>query len=311
MMQSRHSHLYDKLPDHQREAIAQYLKRREAERDARRKFSIPSPQLVRQKKALAEHLAKLVDPDLADKAREIVQQEKVRFRNYGADIPPISRFRSPPRVTDASMRWIASFPIGQHGIWPTVTGANTAQIGGKATYLSDDRVVFDIGVTGFYGMDPHHLLVFGETPPRWNSGPVATLMGYVYAWTGLQFILSYGDKWAKCRLKLHHEVFQSPPGTPPVNLGVSDTEVREYVNEENESRWVYNLIDMDSWLMPYAYFSLAFPNETVFALVEIMFEIELEGDAAISFGWPYEDAHQFENPMHIEIFEWTPLPWGT
>ena len=161
-------------------------------------------------------------------------------------------------------------------------------------------------------IEPNRLLPSTETPQRWSSAPVASIFGYVYGWTGLQFIFSYGDKWAKCRLKFHQEVSQIPANAPAISLGSSSgyDEIIPIINEENNTRWVIVPVTLENWLLPSASFVLANNTDPVFVTVSILFEIEMEGEATVSFGHPWDDTHQFENPTDIEIFEWIPTPWA-
>jgi hypothetical protein len=302
--------LFEQVTPHQQQAIEQIFERQAADRLARRKARMHSREFVDGRKQIYAEIANRFDPDgvMFKRLHELSRNEKARIREF---VPNVVQKSNPPRVTPGSMRCVAMNPVERHGIYVNQNGPGKVLMYGSAHDMGDDRVIFDVGVNAVYTLEPNRLNPSGENPPRWTSTPVASIFGRVYGWTGLwNPFFAADDKWAKCRLKIHQEVVQVSAAGASNFIGASSSlgsskydDFFVIIDEENKMQWTDRDVSLDTYLLPSASFGLANDTDPIFAVVSILFEVELEGEAAISFG---DSNNGFQPQTDIEIFAWTP-----
>lgn len=248
---------------------------------------------------------------LKNQLDEINKQARLRVPdNSGLNLMGY-QLTPPPEVSGPRFQWVqtTTLPGDMHGLRVEQVAGSEVVFKGKAEDLGDDRVVFTVGTESFFVITTQSMVSRStEIPPLVSSSPMVSLFGYVFGHTGLQFILSYGDKWAKCRLRLKHDVRQitGAPGSPPIILA-SEDELIPCIDEENNVNVVLHLVDRDPYnLIPTRLFTPDAKLENVFARVEIGFEVELEGKAMVGFVAP-NTAQENQTPLRAAVREWAPL----
>ena len=136
---------------------------------------------------------------------------------------------------------------------------------------------------------------------RYNSEPKIDLQRAIDGWTGFyDFLWAADDKWCKCRLVLRQSVYQIGFAAQLAVLA-DRTEVRTLIDEENRSRGVHvplpGIIEM-----PAVQFDPA-TNFSIWADLDVRFDIELEGDSFIGFSPEQNSA----GSVLLNMPQWKPV----
>lgn len=240
------------------------------------------PGMARELRGLRGKISEVMNIDIGAVDREVAIINKAA-RDRLVPVPDVAIIQRPkppppPPPADDHFWWIQTTAYGARGITHSFDDEGV-RFHGQSPYDGDQLLKFSVGATADFVIQASRLPP--STIGRWSSSPAIVLAGYIVGFTGLQFILSLGDKWCKCWLHLNHEIFQVPPATF-AHLGERHS-VIELMNEENNfdtvTRQMPGFIDL-----PRLDFSLADPNADVFAQIDVRFDIQLEGMSNIIFG---------------------------
>jgi hypothetical protein len=306
------------ISEAQIQKIDELTKKRRAIDEKHRVLVKPSKQAIETERRLNTKLMQALDLDITEISNIINEsnaEERERFIVNLTSLPvefwlPVISAphhvgpapKEPPPPPDNTIWWLRTDPYpwpGSRGIQMEWGPDGELHFFGKDNVgNSDDRVTFSVGATANFAMTPSRLI--SSTTGRWRSEPTITIDGNAYAYTGLQWWMSGGDKWSKCFLVLRQTVFQIPP-SGYVRLGerISRTAI---LNEENQNRW--QTAQMPGTVeMPRVDFSLADPASELHAELDIRFDIEVEGLAAMVLG-----ACTNDSPVVLRTYQWTPMP---
>lgn len=214
-----------------------------------------------------------------------------------SDLSPMD-FESPePRSSDPSF-WYSNSTISSTAPFTGEGQADGIHIRGKKTYDGGDLLSLNFGVTSRYELQENRVL--RPDRPPWRSAPHIELFGELMAWTDSQGLFD-GDRWSKCWMILRQTVFQNvfgPSGTYAYTLG-TNTVVREppIFFEENKGRVMTHRFP-GFQPMPQVDITRIFPGISIWAELEVRFEIQLEGNSLFwihpfdllvrGFQWPLE-----------------------
>lgn len=160
-------------------------------------------------------------------------------------------------------------------------------ITGGYTHHSGDFFASSFGVTVRYGLSAERIPF--SASGRWQSSAPIELFGGVRGYTGNSDFTT-GDLWAKCWLHQRHTIFQFGFGpTGPVPLIRGNGESHEVlIFEENMDRPVW--VPMPGFrLMPTALVTGVNTADTLWADVDLRFDVQLEGHGSLI--WPDPDIH--------------------
>lgn len=317
-MDVKRSDLFDTLSDAEKELLGEpadsltraLIKiRHEFARPDERVSAVNRELAVAVRRALPE--SEQLVQSLGDSARKrraetvFVPTRKPIWQVRDWQLPP------PPEIQGPSFRWVQTRVFGGHGIVVENQGP-LAFVKGQAADLGDDRKIFGVGMESFFMIPTRALQTMStETPQRWSHAPTVSILGVMSAFTSIgKFIFNWQDHWAKCRLHLRCEVLQAPTAGLPATTLSSGEDLHVIFDEENNLRWEFKLIEYENYLIVNSpSFMLAHDTENVLARVEIVFEVELEGQAEIRFRAPFVDQEQ-QATFTMAVREWAPWGWS-
>jgi hypothetical protein len=174
---------------------------------------------------------------------------------------------------------------------------------GSSRYKGDNLIARSTGVTFNFELN--------QFPPinstRWTSTPFMDLRGIISGWTGLYHPLwAADDKWCKCWLFLKQTVIQRTT-SGDLTLGTAQ-DVTELIKLENGYPIGQASIGLSPRPMPRVDFSMSDRTASILAILEIRFDIQLEGNASIWFrlldGSQTESVPSVSNSVLLEVPEW-------
>lgn len=203
---------------------------------------------------------------------------------------------------------IATDSPADHSFWwaetrPFVPGSVTPRWGddglhftGGPTWHSGDLFNTNFGAYVFFEVQPDRL---PQSPSGlFSSTPFVELFGGLLGYTGDDDIFT-GDLWSKCWLHLRQTVLQfgfGPTGPVPIVLGNAETH-ETLIFEENAERSVH--VNMPGFKpMPAVIFGGVNRSLSVFAHLEIRFDIQLEGAGTLLWCDPEVLLRTFQWPMN-------------
>lgn len=152
---------------------------------------------------------------------------------------------------------------------------------GERKYTGDDLIRFSVGATSHFELRPSDI---PDSPTgRYRSAPPADAHGLVFGLTGNYLpVLFADDKWCHCYRVLRHALWQLVNGQWRA-LGERQ-QVDTLINLENVVQVGDAAVRLSGFMpSPVLDFGLADRSVSVWAQVEIRFDVDLEGDAFISF----------------------------
>ena len=224
----------------------------------------------------------------------IQSQELPTVQPYG-DLVPMDFEPPAPERSDSSF-WAS------HWEWfgtPPFTGEvqpDGLHFRGKKTSDSGSLQFLNYGVRSWYGIDADRIPQ--SSTGRWRSAPHVELFGDLLAWTD-DYDIFTGDSWSKCWMIRRQTLVQNlfgPTGPVPTKIGEA-VEVQNIFNEENQhAHKVHRLPGFQG--MPPVVINQIFGSLTIWAELEVRFDIQLEGNAlhwiepfdllVRMFQWPLE-----------------------
>lgn len=153
---------------------------------------------------------------------------------------------------------------------------------GERHWGGNDLIRFSVGATS------HFVLPIEAIPPtpsrgRFRSAPPADHRGSIFGQTGYYFPpFAADDKWCHCFRVVRHALWQLVNGQWKA---LGDRQQSEtLIHLENVFQVGNQFVPLSGFMpMPVIDFGLVTRNEPVWAQVEIRYDIDLEGDALISF----------------------------
>ena len=151
---------------------------------------------------------------------------------------------------------------------------------GRRTWGGDDLISFSVGGTSHFVLEPQNI---PESPyGRYRSAPPGDANGTIYGYQGPYSGPFGSDRRCNCYRVFRHSLWQRI-NTEWVRVG------EKFQNEilirlENSDQHVVQRPLSGFMPSPEFEFGIADRSQPVWAQVEIRFDVELEGDAAISFG---------------------------
>jgi hypothetical protein len=131
---------------------------------------------------------------------------------------------------------------------------------------------------------------------RWLSTPYVELFGGLFGYTGDDDILT-GDLWSKCWMHRDQQLYQfgfGPDGPTQIILGQAH-ESETLIFEEDGDQSVHVGLRGYQWMPPVT-FGYIYPTRSIWARLEIRFDIQTEGAGSIleinpnvllrAFQWP-------------------------
>lgn len=158
---------------------------------------------------------------------------------------------------------------------------------GKKTYNGSSLIKLSFGVKSRYEL--HASRVPRPNQPPWRSAPHVELFGQLLAWTERGGIFS-GDNWSKCwmirRQTLSQFIFAQPGTNNERKIGEA-IEVQNIFNEENRGRnQSHRFIGHQP--MPPVVLTQIFPGVSIWAELEVRFDIQLEGNSLLWIEHPFD-----------------------
>jgi hypothetical protein len=152
---------------------------------------------------------------------------------------------------------------------------------GKCSYRGDRLIRFSVGATSHFELRPENIPE--SATGRYHSAPPGDANGSIGGMTGpYSFPLHADDKWCHCFRIFRHALWQNVNGQWRC-LG------ERYQNETTihlENVWGIGqkIVPLAGWMASPEFDFTPDRTLSVWAQVEIRFDVELEGDAVISFG---------------------------
>ncbi|WP_162603023.1 hypothetical protein, partial [Streptomyces sp. CS081A] len=190
----------------------------------------------------------------------------------------------PPTPLDPSFWWAFSTANPQTPPFTFTTEEDGIHFKGKKTYDGASMISLTFGATARFELHANRI------PPSpigvWRSDPHVFLKGKFTGYVGSGDLLS-GDRWSRCWMVKRQTLFQfvfAPPGV----------DNRHQIVEEKASQVIFDIQDsltgdgdVQSHLMegmnsiPSVTFdaSKVFPGISIFAEIEVRFDLQLEGDS--------------------------------
>ena len=173
---------------------------------------------------------------------------------------------------------------------------------GERQYGGDDLIRFSVGATSHFELRPADIP--GSPTGRYRSAPPADAHGLVFGLTGNYLpVLFADDKWCHCFRVLRHSLWQLVNGQWRA-LGERQN-VETLINLENVVQVGFADVTLSGFMpSPKLEFGIVDRNVSIWAQVEIRFDVELEGDAQISFSPKPNPA----NSVVVRTFGWWARP---
>jgi hypothetical protein len=207
--------------------------------------------------------------------KRIQSQDRPALQTYG-DLVPMDFEPPAPERSDPSFWW-----AHWHGfVTAPFTGeaqADGTHLRGKKTSDSGSLQRLTYGVVSRYELQADRIPQ--SSTGRWSSAPGAELFGDLLAWTGEGDIFA-GDCWSKCWMVRRQTLFQwifGPPGSGPKRIGEA-VEVQNIFFEENRNRAQSHRLP-GFQAMPVVVLPNIFSGASIWADLEVRFDIQLEGNA--------------------------------
>lgn len=266
------------------------------------KAARPTPEERKHRTALYQEIFGSVGLD-ADNSRSQAaflsdsQFERIRRHDLSApyiypnrvpmDFEPVEPFNSDPSFWAADWNWSGTSPyVGE-------SQADGIHFRGMLTYDGGDLIFRNFGLKSRYEIQANRI-PRPDRPP-WRSAPNAQLWGELRGYTG-QGGLFEGDRWSKCWMVRRQTLYQfvfGPSGPVARTIG-EGIDVQTIFFEENQSRLVTHRLP-GFQPMPQVVLNSIFPGLSVWAELEVRFEIQLEGN---SFFW----IHPFD--VLVALSQW-------
>jgi hypothetical protein len=299
------------LAPHIKRALDGMAKRRLADLKVQQAFLANARPTAQEKKLIRKITAECLKVDVESHRQAIAKLNEARKDRLIA-------FKSPtpsstivmggkndgPEPNDDYFWWIQTS-------WNSGNGINAEWLSdglhffGRAAYEGDQRILFSVGATADFGLDPGRRAI--SDSGKWRSTPPINLSGQMWGLTGFyNWMLAADDKWLKCFLFLRQTLMQFPSaGSDPIIIGEQISRP-ELINEENTNRAVQAYLS-GSRDMPGTETAVYDPNLDIIAQLEIRFDIELEGYAEISFN-STSTQPSVSNAVVLQTLGWPLIP---
>jgi len=217
---------------------------------------------------------------MSDEALVDVNFWPSRWDLVGSTTPP------PPAPVDHSFWWATTIPFGEAA---AVFHNDGLHFFGGPICHSGDLMFASFGAKMRFGLAADRLPAPGPSG-LWISTPRVELFGGVRGYTGS----GVGDQWSKCWLHRRQTLFQFGLGGVR-QLGVAN-ETETLIFEENTERSVrHNLPGFK--LMPPVVISEINTAQTLWAELEVRFDIQLEGHGTLLWADPEVLLRTFQWPL--------------
>jgi hypothetical protein len=246
----------------------------------------------------------VADPNELHKRASLVKHDQLDRLQRGDMSVPASYVSRPPMDFEPSAPepmdtqfWAADWTSSTTPPFVASSQADGIHFTGRKTSDSGSLQFLSYGVKSRYGISADRI------PPsatgRWRSAPHIELFGRLLAYTGSYDIFT-GDCWSKCWMIRRQTLTQfrfGPTGPVPTVIG-EGIQVQPIFNEEN--RHVHVELPMPGFqFMPPVVLTQIFGGLTIWAELEVRFDIQLEGS---SLHW----IHPFD--LLLRMFQWPLQP---
>jgi hypothetical protein len=152
---------------------------------------------------------------------------------------------------------------------------------GRRQYNGDDLIRFSVGATSHFELRPENIP--GSSTGRYRSAPPADARGQIFGLTGNYLPPFHADdKWCHCFRVLRHSLWQLVGGQW-IPLGERQ-QVDTLIHLENVVQIGTKVVPLSGFMpMPVIDFGIRDRSVSIWAQVEIRFDLDLEGDALITF----------------------------
>lgn len=204
----------------------------------------------------------------------IRRTELVSFANH---LTPVE---SVPEPRAADFWWAQTHSFGGGGISPEAL-PDGLHIFGRASYNGDALFPFSTGAWATFELQPERR---PHSPlGRWHSSPQVELFGNLIGSTGAAHAFDFDDRWCKVFLLLRQSAIQFVDDVGTWRLCGERTAHCTLIDEENEGDVVVRRLP-GFQPMPSLQFSLFRSDRSVLIDLEVRFDVQLEGESAVSFG---------------------------
>lgn len=246
---------------------------------------------------LKEASTRGITPDMSQKVRDIQTSRFNRLRS-ALQFRGSAKMRVPddtgdtPEPSDSTFWWANSQfyatsrrgPSPDKGSFSSFSGKfdkDGLHVYGGVTTHDGDLYFDNFGIVALFELQSNRIP--GSPSGRWISSPYIETYGALLGNTGDGDIFS-GDLWSKCWIHLDQQIFQvglGQNGPAPIILGQGhDTE--KLIDEEDKGRTV-NVPLRGFQFMPQVIISDIRPAASIWARLEIRFDIQTEGAGSILY----------------------------
>ena len=238
--------------------------------------------------------------------REALNREVNIRRPY--DLAPWDLALARPEAADPTFWWARTdwwssdrTPVepdeGSAAHFSVGMGNDGLKFTGGVTTHDGDLYKDSFGAVALFELQPERI---PQSPShRWRSTPHVEIIGGLLGYTGDDDI-STGDLWSKCWMHLDHQIYQvgfgqDGPGT--IVLGQAH-QSNTLIFEENGDRSVHVWMPGFKWMPPVTFGNLN-PASSLWARVEIRFDIQTEGAGTLLWIDPEVLLRTFQWPLTV------------